>query len=444
LIQIAPFKALRYNPHTISFISRVVAPPYDMIEPNDVEKLRRRDRHNAVRLILGKHGTPPRPDQAYEEAAHHLNAWRNDRVLVQDETPALYVYEQTFQLDDEAFTRCGVIGAVLLADLSSGTVLPHERTMTEPKADRLRLMTACRANLSQVFAIYSDPHGRIDTLVTDLPEGDPLFEFCDRQDIVHRLWTVSDPGKIAALAARLHGETLVIADGHHRYETAIRYRDEHRSADGPPGSAPEDFAPFLCVSVRNAGLKILPTHRLVKADGDFIPEAFLESLAERFEIERIKVAGAAGLEPLFQAALARGVRLGCYVRQQTLYLLTPRNADPLADLLPDAPPELRALAVTQLHYAILDPLFAIPVDAAALHPRLEFSQDVQAIFWAVESMKYDAAFLLPPTDADTVTKVAASGHRMPPKSTFFFPKVPSGLLFYPFEGAEHLPHLPEL
>jgi uncharacterized protein (DUF1015 family) len=314
--------------------------------------------------------------------------------------------------------------------------------MEGPKEDRFRLMKACRTMLSQVFSIYSDDDGSADALLEEMVEGPPLYEYRDESDIANCLWRVSDPDAIAKLAALLEDEITVIADGHHRYETALKYRDEFRDPDAAPGEVPEDYVPMFCVSVANSGLAVLPTHRLVKGPEDFDQEAFVAALAEDFDVEVVEVPGATHLEGLFAPHQGQGGCIGCYVRGQKLLVLRPRG-DVLAERAADCPEALRRLPVAQLHMGILEPLMDVPTEAGSGHPRLSYTQDVESMFWGVESARYDAAFLLPPTPPETVIEVASQGRRMPPKSTFFYPKIPSGLVFYSYEGKHHTPCVPK-
>lgn len=443
MIQIAPFRALRYNPEKISFISRVVAPPYDLIDQAQAQELRDQDRHNVVRLILGKEGLEKRAEGEYQQAAETFAAWRREGVLIRENAPAVYVVEQAFPMNGSRYVRHGVICAMLLEEFSSKHVLPHERTMAEPKADRLRLMEACHANLSPIFGAFSDAEGRADALLREMAAGMPLCEFCRADRVTYTIWRVDDEAAIGQLASLLRDETLFIADGHHRYEAALRYREEHRSVEGPPGSAPEDFLPVFCASVSSPGLRILPTHRLVKAPGPFRPDIVLQALGEFFSVSQEPVKGPESLRQAFGPSAKGGACIGFYVSPERLYILEPASDDVLADQLPDRLPEWRRQPVTLLHYAILERLFAIPAEAEAAHPRLFFSQNVEKIYWRVESGSYDAGFLLPPTHPATVEAIARGGERMPPKSTFFFPKIASGLLFYAFDDEEGPPRIPD-
>ena len=439
MIRIAPFRPLRYNPEKISFISRVVAPPYDIVDDAYAERLRERDAHNVIRLVLGK--TPPegRPEEEYAEAARTLRQWRGQGVLVRDDTPAVYICEQEFALGDDTVVRRGLICAMLLEEFSTGRVMPHERTMAGPKADRLHLMQACRANLSLVFGVVSDAEGEVDGGLASLTSGEPLYEFGLPEGVVYRQWRVDDRDAIAALASQLRQETLVIADGHHRYETALRYRAENRDPDLAPGLAPEDFLPIFAVSVRNPGLRILPTHRLVRAPEGMDPAAVLNELGAMFSIEEFAADGPGQFIELAARIAMAPDSIGYYTGAGLFYVLRPKDKDPLAQQFPDLLPEWRQLPVTILHHAVLARLFGIPVDGEVPPDDLQYAQDAEQLYWRVASGSFDAAFLLPPTRPDIVEAVARAGARMPPKSTFYYPKIATGLALYPFEGGGFVP-----
>jgi len=444
VFRIAAFKPLRYNPEKISFISRVVAPPYDVIDETEAEALRGRDPHNVIRLILGREGEGGRPEGEYEEAAGVLAAWRREDVLIRDAEPSVYVCEQSFTVDGQALVRHGLLCALLLEEFSPGGVLPHEQTFAGPKADRLRLMSACRAVLSPILGVFSDADGQADALISGAAEGPPLYEFRDPDDVAHRVWQVSDQGRIQHLASLLARETLLIADGHHRYEAGLRYRDGHRSADGPPGCAPEDFTALFCVSAKNRGLQSQPTHRLVKAAETFDPEAFVRALHQRFRVTELPIRGPSGLVTAYRRGTDTPGWIGVYISRDRFLLLRPASDDPLADAFPDKPAPWRRLPVTLLHHAILEPLMGVSETDPTRSSRLAFTQNPEHAYWRVESGRYDVGFLLPPITTTAIEEVALAGALMPQKSTFFWPKVPAGFVIYPFEDRNHAPRLPSL
>lgn len=441
VIQIAPFRPLRYNPREISFISRVVAPPYDLLSETDAEELRERDPHNIVRLTLSKDSRHERTEHAYHQAAETLTRWREENVLIREPEHAIYLCEESFALGGTDYVRRGFLSTTLLEDFGSGRILPHEHTTPGPIHDRLQLMEACRANLSPVFGIFSDTDGQIDRRLERLGDDSPLYEFCSPEDVCYRVWRIAEPGEVRDLAGLLRNELLLIADGHHRYETAVAYRDKHRSVEGPPGSAPEDFLLTFCVSAHNPGLCVLPTHRLVRAEAAFDPEWLARSMANRYNVEDLHVGSPEQLEEIVTSWQPEESIIGCYMAGNRMVLIRPGEEEFLAPESVPGPPVLRKLPVTVLHHNILRPFFDIPVEVEKAGERLEFTVDPDRLYWAVEGGRFDAAFLLPPISPATLAGVARSGHRMPPKTTWFYPKIPSGLVLYPFENGENLPRL---
>ena len=435
-MKIAPFRPLRYNPDRISFISRVVAPPYDVIGEPAAQLLRESDPHNVIRLILGKGTEGLHTDEEYQAAAATLSAWRRDGVLVRDAEPAIYLCEQSFPVYGEVRVRRGLLCAALLEKSDSGGLMPHEQTRAGPRADRLRLMEACRASLSPVFGIYHDGKGVGAAAVEELATGWPLYEF-RMDEVAYRVWRVSDGERIRALAQALAREQLLIADGHHRYETALAYRRAHRDPAVPYGRAPEDYLLLYAVSARDKGLSILPTHRLVKAPEGFDRERFLHAVSATVLVER-----APTKTPEERLARVRKLRphsILFYAGPGEVFMLTDHRLDPLQVTMPERAPQWRNLPVTLLHYAILEPLLGIPAASDASDQRLLFTPDAEQVYWSVEGGRFDLAFLLPPTPVRAVEAVARAGERMPAKSTYFYPKIASGLVIYPFEDADCVP-----
>ncbi|MCD6416334.1 MAG: DUF1015 domain-containing protein [Planctomycetes bacterium] len=439
MARIARFQALRYNPRQISFISRVVAPPYDIIPPEQARTLAARDEHNVIRLILGKEGDSPRQGQDYENAAAALQAWRKSGVLIQDETPSLYLCEEVFSIAGAEITRRGLFCDLLLEDLSGGNVLPHEQTTPGPKADRLKLLEACKVNLSPVLCVFSDEDGGLYEFLQGLEPGEPLYEFASDEHIVYKMWRIADEPALKRLGALLDGESLLIADGHHRYDTALAYRDRHRNNAREPGAAPEDYALIYGISSRDPGLKILPTHRLVKGGDTFSQEGLLSRLAESFDVTEVPVNTSRSLVEFVENWSPEDRLIGYYPPGGTLYLLDLENHRAPESSLADVPGCMRDLAVSVLLHGILKPLFDIPPDSPVSSGRVRYEADSEEVYWAVESGQSDVSFLLPPVSAHTVSEVAQSGHTMPPKTTYFYPKALSGLVFNPLDDDARLP-----
>jgi uncharacterized protein (DUF1015 family) len=436
-----PFRGLRFDPTAVGDVARVVAPPYDVIDRAHQTALYARSPHNVVRLILN------REVDAYAAAAATLADWRRSGVLRLDAIPALSLYAQRFRGPDGALReRVGVIGALRLESFESGRVRPHERTLERAKNDRLALLTACQASLSPIFGLVSSPSWSLEALI---PNRAPDLDVAECEDDRHRVWRLEDAATIAAIHARLADAEVFIADGHHRYETALRYRDERRAALGaappPPGAAAYDYVLAYLTRMEDPGLVILPTHRVLAT----LPIAAgeLESaLAAHFRIEHLPRTpqGMAALLARLDApgdtsprrdggpGASATIRIGAAVAGgDALWLLSAA-----VDTLPFAsstPPVLRALDVTALHQIVLAGTLGLPIGERGGTPGLTYTQDATAALAAVTRDGAGAAFFLPPTGVDALRAVAMAGLTMPEKSTYFHPKLLTGLVIYPLD-----------
>jgi len=411
-------------------LSRVVAPPYDIVDPPLEKELRERDPHNVIRLTLGK--TPPeaRPEQEYRCAAEFLARWRQEGVLIQDRVPSLYLVEQAFSLGGQELVRRGFIAALLLEELGKGSVFPHERTSAVARTDMFRLLAACQANLSQVIAIYADPDGAADRAVARLCGGPPLYSFHDGAGVRYRVWRIGARRDIAAIVRLVRGCPFVIADGHHRYESALQYRNARRAQGAAPGSAPEDYVSALCVSVADAGLRALPTHRRVRTNRPITDADLRAALGDRFALHPVPVSGPDSLESALAAARGEDSALGCCLPHKRLFVLRPRDLARLRARFPQEADSWWRLPVSLLHYVVLPDLLDLRPATEEEAARVDYRHEAAEVYAGVESGAFGVGFLLPPTDPCTVVLVATQGQRLPAKSTFFYPKIVSGVVLY--------------
>lgn len=426
---IKPFSALRYDPISAGPLSEVVAPPYDVIDEDQKQQFLDRHPANIIRLILGK--CDPTDDAKYDRAARTFADWRARGILRRDDAPALYLYDQYFELDGRAHCRRGFIARVLIEPLGEGRIMPHEQTMSGPKEDRLKLMRACRANLSQVFAVHGDADRHIAGLLARACERcQPVADFVDHTEGVRQvLRLVTDPELLAGITAAMAPLPLYIADGHHRYETALRLRDEIRRG-GPIGEDPADYVAIDCVAIEQPGMVILPTHRLVRVDGLDAAD-FLRRLGEDFDV----TAPAAQEPAAFRAELAvlkgQGA-LGCYLDGR-FHLLRVKSYEDVDRRHPQHCESWRRLDVVVLHALVIEKLLGITFQAGKATGALDFIQGGERARARVDTGDASVAFLLNPTGVDEVMAVAQAGDRMPPKSTYFYPKLISGLVINPIE-----------
>lgn len=416
MIDLRPFRALHYDAARAGELADVIAPPYDVIDDAQRDRLYARSPLNVVRLILNR-----APDR-YAAAAAELADWRARGVLVQDGTPALYWYVQDFQLaDGTPHARSGLLAAVRLEPFSAGNILPHERTFASAKADRLKLMHACRANLSPIFGVYPGGQDAAAPARAAAAQAAPWIDVSEGGQR-HRVWRLTDPGVVARLVEGLGGVRVFIADGHHRYETALTYRDERRAAGDTAPDAPHNFLLMYLCAMDDPGLVVLPTHRLWRGRLD---DQMLAAAGEHFAVEDVDPAA---LQARLEAATAPGC-VGVRTRARSV-LLTLRDPAALDAALPDVAPVIRRLDVSVLDGFLLGHLLGIDCVRAGQEGELLYTHDDRHAFEAVAGGTAQAAFLLRRPRMDEVADACLAGETMPQKSTYFFPKLQTGLVFH--------------
>jgi len=425
--RVLPFQGVRYSPARVPDITRVTAPPYDMILPAEQDELYRRDPHNVVRLILGREQEDGRPVDRYANAAGCYRRWRSEGILTQDEVPSIYLYREDYAWAGRAYQRLGLIARIGI-DAFGGGAFAHESTMSGPKADRLRLLQACEANFSQIFALYSDPDGSVEAPLVAATAGPPLVSFDDGKGVVHNLWRVEDPALITRAREGLAGKPFIIADGHHRYETALEYRRLMRQE---PARFREsmDSVMMCLVRMESPGLTILPFHRMLVAPG---PERIVERIGATFDLEeRLLPADRSSWTGATQELLGGGDTVfGLSFGGPALTLVRPKVGIDLARLLRPGTSKLVAdLDVTVLHQVIFAELLGLDEQRLVQEGGIRFFTKTEDAAAEVEAGRGAAAFLLRPSRIDQVWRIATAGQRMPQKSTNFYPKLISGLVF---------------
>jgi len=400
------FRGIRYNPGKISDFGNVLAPPYDVINSKEQEELYNKDPHNVIRLILSKGDD----DSKYEEAASTFRSWIESDILTNDDAPSIYPYYQEFEEKGKKLTRKGFLAAVKIEDFNTKKILPHERTFPKHKRDRLKLNTACKANMSPVFSVYSDPEIVIEKLLDEKLTGDPIFDVTNEDGVRNRLWRISDPETIQIVTDHLKNKSLLIADGHHRYETAIEYRNIQREAKGGVSEdKPYEYVMMFLSNAEDEGLIINPTHRAVKSLGDMDLETLLNKLSEEFNVE--KMSFTEGLSNIGHEEFAILTK-----DPEHVYSVSLKNKDI------DAP---NKMAVTLLHNNVFNKI--IDEDSAGILYTKFLDEAVEL----VQNGEYELAFILPELRASDIFDVVLTGDRMPQKTTYFYPKILSGLVFNP-------------
>ena len=438
---ISPFRAWRYDPDRVA-IQQGVTQPYDKITPAMQDRYYEASPYNLVRVILGK----PLPDNGkaenvYTRAAASFQNWRQTGVLRQDDKPSIYRYSQTFSVGESAAgsppkqERRGFIALGKIEEYSAGIVFRHEQTLAKPKADRLDLLRASRAHFGQLFMLYSGA-GKVDALLDTAitPEIAPDIEVTDEYDVVHRVWRISDPAIIASVRDQMKDRKLIIADGHHRYETALTYRDECR-ATAETGSGlpmPYDSAMMTFVDMARPGLVILPGHRLVFGLPSFSAEQFLTDARKFFNVEEVDPGiDAKRATVILQQAGHAGTALLAVTSNQAFLLHSPK--DIATGMFKNISLRQQGLDVVQLHKSLLEGVLKISEDAIRNQQNVSYCREVGEALAQVRSGKVQIAFLMNPVRIEQVRDIAFAREVMPQKSTDFYPKLLSGLTIYALE-----------
>jgi uncharacterized protein (DUF1015 family) len=441
MAEVIPFRGIFYNPDKVNNLAEVITPPFDVISDTEQEVFYARSPHNVVRLILGKSSAGDTPaHNPHSRAADYLQNWLADRSLVRDTAPALYLTTLDFTIDNRPVTRTGLIAVVRLVPFDAGVILPHERTFSNVKSERLALMKACHANFSPIFAMVPDDAGDFIGLTRHLSfERTPDIAFRAHDGFQHKLWRIVDSDSVNKISAALQARKLYIADGHHRYETALNYRNwVHTSHPNLSDGHPANFVMMYLCSMADPGLVIRPAHRLLRD----VPSSTIDRLLVRakpyFEIETISFR-----ESERDGALERfiGKLNGCGIGQsigmavkdrRAFYYLTLKNSSDLNDLFgPDFPGPLRQLDVTVLTRLILTEFMEFDQARRDNEKLIDYTTDAKEAVGRVDRGDFDVCFILNPTSVEQVRNVADKGLVMPRKATYFFPKVITGLVINP-------------
>src|SRR3954470_3281654 len=414
MADVQPMRTLRYEANAVGSLEDVIAPPYDVIDAELRARLAAQSPFNVVEIDL------PEGDDPYMHARDTLDAWRQQGVLTREREPALWVLQQEYRAPDGSQrTRRGFFARVRVEDYGAGRIRPHERTHPGPKEDRLRLTRATRANLSPIFSLYDDPEGAAWSALSPYTETVPWAEVIDEDGTKHRLWRVPDPGAAAAVADALSATELLIADGHHRYETARVYADEVGGEGG------HRYVLMCLVALQDRGLTVFPTHRLLTGLSDDQRGALRDAISRDWEMTEI---GADELEP--SPSPNGTVRVGYLDAHHRRPLMLTLRDPAIADAaLPGMPEPYRRLDTAVVEALLLKGALGMSEDDISHLHGLDYARDTDQARARVEAGEVEAALFMSPTPVDRVRAVAAAGVNMPPKSTYFFPKVLTGMLF---------------
>src|SRR6266481_5199461 len=411
MANIYPFRSLRYAPDKVP-LAKVVTQPYDKISMEMQERYHAAHPNNIVRVVFGKAEPSDSPQKnVYTRAAAYLKDWRASGVLQQLPEPALFIYYQRFTIPDqkELHLRKGFVGLGRLEDYANKIVFPHERSLTGPKQDRLELLRHTRTQFEQIFMLYEDPGQRIDHVMDEIARRNPDVQIKDEYGVEHTMWTVTDHEKIRFIQGQMEDKKLIIADGHHRYETALAYRDEMQGAKG------SERIPMTFFNMHSPGLTILPTHRVLANLPGFDSKSLFDRAAEFFDAA--------------DSSNRDRVTIGVFTDGRLSFLRLKLSLD-LRLLMADLSDRQRALDVVILHRLIFEKCLGITEEAVKRESYITYVREREAAISAVREGKAQAAFLLNPTRLDQLRDIAFEGNVMPQKSTDFYPKVLSGLTMY--------------
>lgn len=453
MAHIAPFRALRYDPARVP-LGQVVSQPYDKITAEMQDRYYAASPYNLVRIILGKQQPTDHSGQSvYTRAAEFFRDWRRQGVFLQDSQPSLYLYLQRFTVPGGTteIERHGFIGLGRIEDYSAGVVFRHEQTLAQPKADRLELLRATRAHFGQLFMLYSDPAGEIEGVLTPGAEAD--IETRDEYGVLHRMWKVADPSLIDLVRGKMRDKKLIIADGHHRYETALTYRDERRALaasgsvagvprehtpqdalvrPGGPEIAPYELVMMTFINMDSPGLVILPTHRLVHGLPSFLSDALRDAARSYFSVEEVDPAlDAVRANGILREAARAGTALLAVTANRAFLLDRPKASG--SNVFADISLAQQSLDVVQLHKALLEGALGISEQAIRDQRNIRYVRDTAEALSQVRSGAANVAFLLNPVRMTQLRDIALAGEVMPQKSTDFYPKLLSGLTIYALE-----------
>ncbi|MFH2138939.1 MAG: DUF1015 domain-containing protein [Candidatus Omnitrophota bacterium] len=423
MADIFPFHGLRYNDKKVKNTNKVFAPPYDVISEKEQDKLYSEHPHNVIRLILGKQSAKDTAkDNRYTRAASCFSKWIDDEIMVLDEKPSIYVYVQDYvTVEGVAKQRIGFFARMKFDDKEEGC-LPHELTLAKPKVDRLKLMRAVQANLSPIFSFYLDPKNAVEAVLKPYIKKKAIIDFKDKENIRHRFWQIDDPKAIQKVRKLMRAKRIFIADGHHRYEVSRTYRDE-MIAKGNTAIDGYNYCMIYFTGFNEENLSVLPTHRLVKGITNIDDK--IKDIEEYFEKKKCKNLS----EMLSRQSKSKGFTLGMYY-QGGFYTLAMKSKALLNNLMKDAPEQWRNLDVAMLNKVVFEHIFKL--NEKQKEEKISYTRDPEFAVTAVKKKLADVSFFPNTTKPEQVRKIASSGHRMPQKSTYFYPKPITGLVIHKF------------
>ena len=436
MARVIPFKGLRYNTKKFADLNEVTAPPYDIIKPDKQDFLYGQSPYNIIRADFGKvFDGDSEENNCYTRASEALKMWINDGSLIFEERPAFYIYEQQFSIGEIQKSIKGIISLVQLEDFANGVIFPHEETISKAKTDRFNLMTATEANLSPIYSIYPDDDAEIETIISANSDDEPDISFTTDEGILQNIWIVTDEEVTAAITRLFEEKPLFIADGHHRYETALNYRNSRREADGTEGEKPYDYTMMLLVSMENSGLMVFPTHRLIRGVEKYDEVSLIGYLTEEFNVSKIFLTDGNYAEVITEKlseAAEDEKTFALYTGDEYYYLLKLKDLAIADELNQDHSIVYRRLDATVLHSIILERYLGIDKENMAEQKSLVYTRDIEEAIDEVQNGDFQCAFLINASRVSEIKEISAQHEKMPQKSTYFWPKPVTGIVMNSF------------
>lgn len=435
MAEIFPFHGIHYNPSVVGDPARVICPPYDIIPPSMQQTLYDRHDKNFIRIEFGKEYPQDKDtDNRYIRAAHTLTSWLEQKVLVRDDKPAFYVNDHYFEIAGQVFSRRALNCIIKLEEWESKVVRPHEGILSKAKSDRLNMLYALQANTSPIMGLYEDPHNIVKKALSAWTNNTPLLKADMGDGEKHLLWAISDAKAVSMISGALLEMPVYIADGHHRYESALTYQRERRSRiTTPKGSEKFDYVMMTLIDFHDPGLVILPAHRMVRGISGNAIDNLKNGLSDFFSIEKIQTSTEAASQQVKQS-LGNNDEIKLViagVEADTLYVLTVKDFNLVIPMMPYFHTEAyQKLDVSILDHVILEDLLGISPDMVGNH--VAYTVDIAEALKKVQDDEYQMAVFVNPVKPSAIREIADNGDRMPRKSTYFYPKIPAGLVVYQF------------
>ncbi|MBE7012308.1 MAG: DUF1015 domain-containing protein [Ruminococcaceae bacterium] len=434
MAKVVPFNGLRYNTEMFSNLDSVTAPPYDIISPAEQDALYEKSEYNIVRVDFAKEQDGDNEENnKYTRAGAEFASWIEKGVLKREEKPAFYIYEQVFQYNATPISLKGIISAVKIEEFENKVVLPHEETLSKAKTDRFNLMSTTDANMSQIYSLFLDEDSSVEALINLYSKGEPDVSFV-ADGIKQNIWIITDEEKTAKITEKFAGKQLFIADGHHRYETALRFRNAKREENPDVVDAPYDYVMMMLTSMNDPGLLVFPTHRMIRNLPDFDEAVLVGYLTEDFTVSKVHLTEGDYSDIITNriSSVADDKCFALYTGKDYYYRFELKNKNAIDNYITDKSQAYKNLDVTLLHTLVLERFLGIDQNNMANQKNLSYTRDAKEAIEKVQSGEYQCSFLINATNVSDIKEISLANEKMPQKSTYFWPKLVTGIVINKF------------